>query len=173
MTDKRKVPKKKIIVVGGGFGGVKAALELCKDKRLEVTLVSERSDFFYYPTLYKTATGGSSEESVIPLGEIFADKPVDLYEEKIVAIDKAAKIIISENGHNIQYDVVIFAIGVVTNYFGIEGLKEHAFGIKSLVEAERLKRHLHAQLIADDKPDANHIVVGGGPTGIELAGALG
>ncbi len=61
----------------------------------------------------------------------------------------------------------------MTNYFGIPGLKENSFGIKTIDEAEKLKRHLHAQLIANQEPDLNYVIVGGGPTGIELAGDIG
>lgn len=65
------------------------------------------------------------------------------------------------------------ALGVVTNFFNIKGLEEFAYGIKSLEDAEKLKIHLHQQITDEGKPDLNYVVVGGGPTGIELAGALG
>ena len=165
--------KRKILIVGGGFGGVKAALELCERKDLEVTLVSERSDFFYYPTMYHTATGGSSEQSAIDLGEIFQGKNIKLYMAKATKLDRETKTVICEEGELFNYDDVVFSLGVVTNYFGIPGLQQYSYGIKSIVDVERLKRHLHAQLIAEKQPDLNYIIVGGGPTGIELAGSLG
>ena len=70
-------------------------------------------------------------------------------------------------------DKVVLALGVVTNYFDIPGLPEFSYGIKSIGEAEELKRHLHEQIIDEGKPDLNYVIVGGGPTGIELAGSLG
>src|SRR5690606_20365576 len=71
-----------------------------------------------------------------------------------------------------SYDILIVALGVVTNYFGIDGLEHYAFGIKSIAEAEKFKNHLHKQLTADGKPDLHYVVVGGGPTGVEVSGML-
>ncbi len=171
MTDTKHVPRQKIVVVGGGFGGVRTALELSKHEDFDVTLVSDREDFYYYPTLYLTATGGSEELSTIPLTEIFAEDPVAIVTAKAVAVDPEKKVLTLEKG-TIAYDKIVFALGVVTNYFGIPGLAEYSYGIKSLHEVEELKRHLHAQLLAEHEPDLNYVVVGGGPTGIELAGEL-
>ncbi len=167
----RQKTSQKIVVVGGGFGGVRAALEIAKLADTEVTLVSDREEFYYYPTMYLTAIGGSDELSVIPLSQIFADDSVTVVIAKAVAVDPDKKQLVLETG-SLPYDKIIFALGVVTNYFGIPGLAEHTFGIKSLHEVEELKRHLHAQLIAERKPDLNYVIVGGGPTGIELAGEL-
>ena len=171
MTDTKASPRQKIVIVGGGFGGVRAALEIAKLGYYTVTLVSEREDFYYYPTLYRTATGGSEELSVIPLRDIFADDAVEIIIAKATGIDPDKKVLRLEKG-NIAYDTIIFALGVVTNYFGVPGLAENSYGIKSIHEVEELKRHLHARLIAEHEPDHNYVVVGGGPTGIELAGEL-
>lgn len=169
MTQKTK---QHIVIVGGGFGGVKTALELAKLDAYAVTLISDREDFYYYPTMYRTATGASDDLSAIPLAEIFADKPIRLICAKLTAIDKEARLLTLDNGTVAQYDFLVLALGVITNFFNIPGLQENAYGIKSIPDAERLKRHLHAQLIGDKKLDSNYIVIGGGPTGIELAGAL-
>lgn len=171
MTDTKTNPRRKIVIVGGGFGGVRAALQISRLSFCQVVLVSEREDFYYYPTLYLTATGGSEEASTIPLEDIFADDPVQLIYDTADAVDPVKKELHLKNG-SIQYDAVIFALGVVTNYFGIPGLAENSYGIKSPHEVEELKRHLHAQLIAEHEPDLNYVIVGGGPTGIELAGEL-
>jgi NADH dehydrogenase len=158
--------------VGGGFGGVKAALELCEDRRFKVTLVSSHGNFRYYPTLYRTATGGRKMISSIPLAEIFAGKHIEVIEEHGISIDRKTNTLITESGNQLPFDALILALGVKTNYFGIKGLKEYSFGIKTVAEAEELKRHLHSQLIKEKRPDLNYVVVGGGPTGVELAGAL-
>ncbi|MFZ1249677.1 MAG: FAD-dependent oxidoreductase [Candidatus Saccharimonadales bacterium] len=173
MANTKKNPKQKIVIVGGGFGGIKAALALCNEDFAEVTLVSERSDFYYYPTMYLTATGRSERISAIPLERIFENKKITIVEAKATKVDQAAKNVILETKEAIAYDKLILALGVVTNYFGIPGLEEHSYGIKSIPEITRFKRHLHAQLIAENKPDLRYVVVGGGPTGIELAGDLG
>ncbi|PID99427.1 hypothetical protein CSA80_01550 [Candidatus Saccharibacteria bacterium] len=171
MAHKKTGSVQHIVVVGGGFGGVRAALELAKHPQFQVTLVSEREDLLYYPALYRTATGVSEELSVIPLTEIFADKPVEIIIAKATALDPKWKQLKLEEG-SLSYDTIIFALGAVTNYSGIEGLAKHTYGVRSLHEVEQLKRHLHAQLIAEHEPDLDYVIVGGGSTGVELAGAL-
>lgn len=161
-----------IVIVGGGFAGVKTAIELSRQPYVNVTLVSDRPDFIYYPTLYRTATGGADEQSAIPLIDMLADTSVTLVIDSVVTVDKVAKTITMQSRQKLAYDQLVLALGVTTNYFGIPGLKENSYGIKSIDEALRLKRHLHALLLAENQPDTHYIVVGGGPTGIELAGAL-
>ena len=164
--------KEKVLVVGGGFGGVKAALELAHDPRFSVTLLSDQKDFRYYPTLYHTATGGSRENSSIPLERLFGGKGVTLVQGTAETIDRKMKLILTKDGSAHPYDTLILSLGVVTNYFGIPGLPEYSYSIKSQQEVEKLKLHLHQQLISDKQPDLNYVIVGAGPTGIELSGAL-
>lgn len=163
--------KQKVVIVGGGFGGVKAALELAKDNRFSITLITDRPVFYYYPTLYRTATGGIKNQSAIPLKTIFSGKQIKLVINRVLTIDRRAKTV-STDKKTYEYDTVILALGVVTNYFGIEGLKKHSFGIKSMHEVEELKEHIHKQLVVEGKPDLRYVIVGAGPTGVELAGAL-
>ncbi|MDB5163775.1 MAG: hypothetical protein JWS12_393 [Candidatus Saccharibacteria bacterium] len=163
---------KHVLIVGAGFAGVKTALDLCDDERFKVTLVSDRPTFRYYPTLYHTATGGSDRQSHIPLTTIFKDHHVEVVIASAKKIDRNKKILTTADGQKISYDVIVLALGVVTNYFGIKGLKEYSFGIKSTEDATELKHHLHEQLISQHQPDLNYIVVGGGPTGIELSSSL-
>lgn len=164
--------KERVLIVGGGFGGVKAALELADDPRLEVTLLSESTDFRYYPTLFHTATGGRRANSSIPLERIFADKPVSLAKGVAATLDRKAKTITTTDGKAYGYDSLVIGLGVVTNYFGIAGLDEYSYSIKSQSEAERFKAHLHQQLTDERRPDLHYVIVGAGPTGIELAGVL-
>jgi NADH:quinone reductase (non-electrogenic) len=163
--------KHRIVIVGGGFGGVKAALELAKDDKVAVTLVSDRADFRYYPTLYHTATGGLRAQSSIPLDKILPGS-VTLVRGTADKLDRIKKTIHLRGGKHLDYDTLVLALGTVTNYFGIKGLDKYSYGIKSLEEAARFKTHLHEQLDDDHQPDLNYIIVGAGPTGIELAGAL-
>lgn len=164
--------KQKILIVGGGFGGIKAALDLADDDRFSITLISDRDCFEYHPTLYHTATGGLTSQSQIPLSTIFTNKSVDVIIDKATVLDKRAKTIKTETGKTLSYDSIIFSLGVVTNYFGIKGLAEYSYGIKSIEDIEKFKAHVHQQLIDKRKPDMRYIIVGGGPTGIELAAAL-
>jgi len=164
--------KKKVVIVGGGFAGVKAALELCADDRFAVTLISKQPDFQYYPSLYHTATGGTPAESSIPLETIFSGKDLTIMLDEATTLDRQKTLIKTKHGLKAEYDVLILALGVVTNYFGIKGLEEFSFGMKSIAEIRELKAHIHKQLTNDKAPDPNYVIVGGGPTGIELAGAL-
>lgn len=164
--------KQKIVIIGGGFGGIKTALELCGAEAFSVTLVSDQKDFKYYPMLYRSATGGSRAQSIIPLKDIFAGKDVEVIHDRAEKLDRAKQHIHLSSGKSLPYDVLVLALGVVTNYFGIKGLEQYSYGIKSIEEATALKHHLHQQLIDQHRPDFNYIVIGGGPTGIELAGAL-
>jgi NADH dehydrogenase len=163
---------KNIVIVGGGFAGVKAALELCKTPEFTVTLITKTNTFNYYPTLYKTATGGSRVISSMLLGEIFSGKPVKIIVDTAAKIDRKTNTVLTESGRKITYDELILALGVVTNYFGIKGLDEFSQSMKSIDKAESLKANLNAQIRDAGKPDINYVVVGGGPTGVELAGAL-
>lgn len=164
--------KEKVLIVGGGFGGVKAALELANDDRFKVTLLTDHPSLRYYPALYHNATGGSRASSNIPFDRLFADKKLTVYIDWAQKIDRQAKQIITKTGEKLDYDTLILGLGVVTNYFGIDGLKEHSYSIKTNHEAERFEAHLHKQLQEDGAPDLNYLIVGAGPTGIELAGAL-
>ncbi len=165
-------PKKQVLILGGGFGGVKTALDLCGSDAYSITLMSDSPDFKYYPALYRSATGGSRKSSVIPLADIFEEKPVLIMHERAAKLDREQQMVVTQSKKKIPYDILVVALGSITNYFGIEGLKEYSYGIKSIDEAEELKIHLHRLMLDQRKPDLNYVVVGGGPTGIELAGAL-
>ncbi|HEX8227104.1 MAG TPA: NAD(P)/FAD-dependent oxidoreductase [Candidatus Saccharimonadales bacterium] len=166
--------KQKVLIVGGGFGGIKAALELAdhSSQQYDITLVSDQPNFRYYPALYRTATGGTPANSSIPLARLFKDKPVTLHQGTAVKLDRLTKSLELKDGGSIPFDILILGLGVVTNYFGIPGMQEYSYSIKSHDEIARLKEHLHQQLADERKPDLNYVIVGAGPTGIELAGAL-
>lgn len=163
-----------ITVVGGGFGGVKAALELSKNKKARVTLISDKPDFQYYPALYSTATGGSRMQSWVPLGEIFADREnVTIIQDTVTKLDKTKKIITTAAGKKHEYQKLVLALGSVTTYFGIEGLDHYAYGIKSADEITRLKQHLLQDFSKPHGADTHFLIIGAGPTGVELASSLG
>lgn len=163
-----------ITIVGGGFGGVKAALELAKDATNNITLISDKPDFQYYPALYGTATGHSHAQSWVPLGQIFAGKDnVRVVLDTITSIDPQKHTLTGVSGVAYMYKTVIMALGTVTTYFGIEGLDTYAYGIKSATEIKKLKHHLYSQLSEKGSVDKNYVIVGAGPTGVELAAALG
>jgi NADH dehydrogenase len=164
----------RITIVGGGFGGVRSALKLAKDKENQITLISDREDFQYYPALYSAATGHSYLESWVPLTKIFHGiENVAIKIDAMKTIHPDEKTVESVSGKKYHYDKCILALGVVTTYFGIEGLDAYAYGIKSHDEVVRLKRHIYDDIAMKHHVDKNYVVIGAGPTGVELAAALG
>lgn len=163
-----------ITIAGGGFGGVKAALVLSKKKNARITLITDKPDFQYYPALYGTATGNSHSQSWIPLGEIFAGhNNIEVIIDSVTTLDKAAKTITTASGATHKYNKLVLSLGSVTTYFGIPGLNDFAYGIKSHAEITRLKQHLLEEFSKADGADKDFLIVGAGPTGVELASTLG
>jgi len=167
-----KKQKQHVVIVGGGFAGVKTAIELCDSELFEVSLVTNRPNFEIYGSLYQTIVGGSAKVSTIPLSEIFAERTIEIINGTAKELDRKSKQIITTTGKKISYDILILALGMVTNYFNIKGLPEYSYGMKSLVEAEELKRHIHDNVTKKNLQTYHYVVVGGGPSGIELAGML-
>jgi len=163
----------KVTIVGGGFGGVKAALELAEHPNNHVTLISDKPDFQYYPALFATATGHSHRQSWIPLETIFDDWPnVELITEEKVNLHPDTRQLVGKQG-TYDYKTLILALGSVTTYFGIEGLDTFSYGIKSQDEIRRLQNHLFEEMRDGSDDEKNYVIIGGGATGVELAGALG
>lgn len=163
--------KPRVLIVGGGFGGVKTALELSKHDRFSVTLLSDRDIFRYYPALYHTATGGLYKQSNIPVKRIVNERKVQFIVGSAQQLNRDAHTITTKDGQVLEYDILVLSMGVVTNYFGIKGLEEYSYSIKSWEQIQRFKKHLH-QLYSADTPQQHFVIVGAGPTGIEVAGAL-
>lgn len=159
-----------IVIVGGGFGGVKTALELHKRTKHTITLISDKDHLLYYPALYATATGKSKLQSIIPLSVIFEKTRVKVIQDTIVGYDPTRRIVRGEREYT--YDKIVFALGVVTSYFGIKGLDQYSYSIKSAPEIERFRKHLHDELTVDHHLDKHYVVVGAGPTGTELSAAM-
>ncbi len=160
-----------VVIVGGGFGGIKVALKLSKQRSIRVTLISDKDHFTYYPSLYSVATGGAWRQSFVPLTTILGHTRVKIVNDQIVGYDPSRRMVRGLKA-SYSYDRVIFAMGAVTSYFGIKGLARHSFGVKSYDEVTRFKNHLHDELTSTRKLDKQYVVVGAGPTGIELAASL-
>lgn len=166
-------PLQHIIIVGGGFGGIRAALNLANHRLFRVTLISDQNYFEYHAALYRSATGRSPLEVAIPHAEFFKHaKNVQVVRDKIVDFSTAKKTVTGESGSEWKYDVVIFSVGSVTNYFGIKGLEDYSYGVKSIHQALELKRHIHDSMVAGHE-EHNYVVIGAGATGVELSAELG
>src|SRR5689334_12011695 len=98
----------KVVIVGGGFGGIKTAILLAKDRGNKVTLISDRDQFIFYPTMYSTATGRSKQQSVLPIEDIIKDTSITFIKDTLVSIDTVRKIIVTHD-HQITYDNAVFA----------------------------------------------------------------
>lgn len=164
--------KMRIVIVGAGFGGVRAALKLANNKNIRVRLIAPQSYFEYHAALYRAATGRSPLEVAIPLVDFFeyADN-VEVVEDTVTSVDTRNYKAQGASGTVYAFDRLILAFGDSTNYYDIPGLKEHSFGVKSIHEALRFKRHLHQQLM-DSDIEQSYVVVGGGATGVELAAEM-
>lgn len=165
------------IIIGGGFAGTEIARKLADEGVSNVTLISNKTYFEYYPAFYRVVTGIAPIEVCIPLSEM-VPKEVDLIFEHIKSVDLEKKEVTSSKGHVYKADYIIMALGSQTSYFNIKGLVEHSFGFKSIGEATELKNHIKNLFInkktaTDDMVSTFQVViVGGGPSGVEVAGDL-
>lgn len=171
----------KVVIVGGGFGGVRLALYLVKKNvpGAKIILISDKPHFEYHAALYRVVTGKSPMEVCIPLNEIFDGKDVEVVEDKVIKVYLNQKILQGSSGSKYKFDYLILALGSETAYFDIPGLKEYAFGFKSISEALRLKNHLHEVFAACEKVPKEEkvclvhiVIIGAGTSGAELAGEL-
>ncbi|MBI4004986.1 FAD-dependent oxidoreductase, partial [Candidatus Roizmanbacteria bacterium] len=132
----------RIIIVGGGFAGVRVALDLAKYKNSnsKIVLISDTSHFEYHPALYRVVTGRSPLEVCIPLQDIFQGKNTEIVCDSITNVDISNHQLKGASGSTYHYDILILALGSETVYFNVPGLREYSFGFKSIQEALKLKR---------------------------------
>ena len=169
-----------VVIVGGGFAGIKAARRLA-GQPVRVTLVDKRNFNLFQPMLYQVAAGLVAEADIsIPLRQLFAkDENVQVLLAEVVDLDPAGKTILF-NGSHLRYDHLILATGSGSSYFGHEEWRPLAPPMKILEHAEEIRRRvLNALEAAEQCPDQERrkvlqsaVVVGGGPSGCELAGSL-
>jgi NADH:quinone reductase (non-electrogenic) len=169
-----------VLILGGGFGGVGAAQKL-KDADADVVLVDRHDYHTFQPLLYQLATGLLDTSGV---GHSLRDllerhDNTTIHKAAVTGIDLAARQVSFEGMSPITYDYLVFGLGAAVNFFGTEGAAEHAFPMYTLPHAVRLKNHILERWEASDRDPSliadgalNIVVVGGGPTGIETAGAV-
>jgi NADH dehydrogenase len=170
----------RVVVLGGGFAGIGAARAL-KDADAEVVVVDEHDYHTFQPLLYQLATD-LLETSVVghPLRDLFHEQAnVTVHQDSVTEIDLAGRRVHFAEMAPLAYDHLVVALGARVNFFGTEGAPDHAFPMYTLADAVRLKEHVLRRWEAADKDPAlvedgalNVVVVGGGPTGVESAGAL-
>ena len=169
-----------VVVVGGGFGGLYAARVLA-GKPVRVTLLDRRNHHLFQPLLYQVATAAlNASDIAAPLRSVLRRaKNITVLLAQVDRVDLADRCLVLDRGE-IRYDAVILAVGASHSYFGHEDWEQYAPGLKSLEDALEIRRRvLLAYELAEREHDAaereallTFVVVGGGPTGVELAGAL-
>ncbi len=163
----------KVVIVGGGFGGVDLALLLANQEGVEVSLISKSSNFEYHAALYRSATGRSPREVVIPLSNIFdMHDRVDIIQAEITQIDPDKKHVISEDSEQYHYDLLVLAVGQEINYFGIDGLEENSYSLDTIKNTIRLRQHIRDVVVNSSKQKPHFAVVGAGASGVELSAEL-
>jgi NADH dehydrogenase len=176
----RGAARKRVVIVGGGFAGVACARHLAKRSDLHVTLVDKNDYHQFQPLLYQVATSMLAPGDIAyPLRKIAAEfDAFDTKRGEVVALDPVARTATTRRGETYTGDYLVLAAGSQPNFFGTPGA-EHAFPLYSLDDADRLKtRIIQAFEEADTDPHLadegalDFVVVGGGPTGVEVAGSL-
>jgi NADH dehydrogenase len=174
--------KKRVVIVGGGFGGLAAAKKLGGRQDLSVVLLDRRNHHLFQPLLYQVATAGlNSGDIAIPIRTVLAPyKNIEVFLTQVEHIDLARREV-TIDAATIPYDYLILACGAQHSYFGHENWETYAPGLKTLEQAIEIRRRmLTAFELAEREKDPARIkqlltfaIVGGGPTGVELAGAIG
>ncbi|PRB36069.1 NADH dehydrogenase FAD-containing subunit [Arthrobacter sp. MYb23] len=165
-----------VIIVGAGFAGVAAAKELGR-KGIRVLLIDSNNYHQFQPLLYQVATSQIGVSAIArPLRAVFRRyKTVKVLTSKVDSVNAAERVITTADGRSLQADVLVIAVGAVPNFFNTPGAEEHAFPLYSVTDATKLGSGLTRLLDqADRNPDGSVdvVVVGGGPTGVETAGAM-
>jgi NADH dehydrogenase len=171
----------RVVIVGGGFGGLKAALALGRSGRAQVTLLDKRNHHLFQPLLYQVATASLNPSDIaVPIRQVLARyRTVSVRMETALTVDLAGKAVVTDGGRH-PYDYLILAAGASHSYFGHPEWEEFAPGLKTVEQALEIRRRVltafeQAEKEADAAAQARlltFVVIGGGPTGVEMAGAL-
>ena len=179
-----KFEKKKIVILGAGFGGLRAALDLGRSitklklaDRYEVILVDQNAYHTYAPTLYEIATTDENLASQLDLKRIVTIDvrksigwlPIEFIQSRVSEIDIAGGDIHFESGTRLQFNYLVLALGSQANYFNIPGLADHSLPFKTVLDALRLRQRLLEEVEDPGCPKLRIVVGGGGSTGVELA----
>jgi NADH dehydrogenase len=169
------------VIVGAGFGGLNAA-RLLGGKGVDVTIIDRNNYHGFWPLLYQVATAGTEADSIAyPVRAIFRKhRNVNFEMAQVDRVDLEARRVITNTGRQIPYDYLVLAAGSANNYFGNDALATQTYGLKDIDDAERLRNRLllaFEQAVSERDPERRRalltfVLVGGGPTGVEMAGAL-
>lgn len=176
-----KPGQKQVVIVGGGFAGINAAKEFAGREDVHVVLVDQRNYHLFQPLLYQVATAGLNPSDIaVPIRSLFTkSENISVHLARVESIDLKEKLLIGNEGE-LSYDYLILACGVRHSYFGKPEWEGNAPGLKTLEQATEIRRRiLSAFELAENEPDPvkqkallTFVIVGAGPTGVELAGAI-
>lgn len=171
----------RIVIIGGGFGGIACARAL-RGAPVEVTLIDRNNYHLFQPLLYQVATAALSPADIAePIRKILRRaRNTEVLMAEVTGIDAAARAVLTADGARIGYDTLVIATGSVYNYFGNEAWAEHAPGLKTIDNARAIRaRVLMGFECAERETDParrqalmTSVIIGGGPTGVEMAGAI-
>lgn len=173
--------RKHIVIIGGGFGGIATAKAL-KHADVDVTIIDKLNHHLFQPLLYQVATAELSPGDIAaPIRAILNDNPrAKVVLGEVKSIDPKAKAVHLRNGQAIAFDQLVMATGAQYNYFGHDEWAEYAPGMKSVSDALKVREQLLISMEeAEQFPDSDkrssmltYVIIGGGPTGVEMAGAI-
>src|SRR5690606_6421842 len=172
---------KRIVIIGGGFGGLRLAKKI-STKHYQVVLLDKHNYHTFQPLLYQVATAGLEPDSIAhAIRQIFAKKQNFFFRIAEVQRIDTEKQLIESNIGPLHYDYLVIATGSETNYYGNQNIEKNAMPMKTIPEALDLRslmlQNLEAAFLTNDLDERyrlmNYVIVGGGPTGVELAGAMG
>lgn len=173
---------KQVVIVGAGFAGLNAAKRLRDVPDLNITIIDRENHHLFQPLLYQVAMAALSPADIaVPIRSLFARAAnIRVVKAEAKSVDLGARKVVTDAG-GFSYDYLLLACGARHAYFGHEEWEAHAPGLKTLPQATEIRRRvLEAFEAAEKEPDADarrryltFVVVGGGPTGVELAGAIG
>ncbi|WP_421616868.1 NAD(P)/FAD-dependent oxidoreductase [Brevibacillus sp. TJ4] len=169
---------KQIIILGGGYGGLLSALTARKHmtvEEAEITVVNRFPTHQIITELHRLAAGNLDERNVaLPLEKLLRGKGINLVIDTVETIGLDSKRVTLASGEQLKYDALVVALGSETAFFGIPGLQEYSFTLKSVHDANRIRAHVEERIAAysesRNKADATFVIGGGGLTGIELVG---
>lgn len=176
-------PLKDVVIVGAGFAGLSAAKELAKAP-VTVTIIDQQNHHLFQPLLYQVATAAlTPAEIAVPIRHVLRrQRNAHVLMDRVVGVDTQAQHVVTQSGKTVPYDALVLATGARHSYFGKPHWAEHAPGLKTLNDASGLREKIllafeRAEMVVENDPEAarrfqTFVVVGAGPTGVEMAGAI-
>jgi len=174
-------PARKVLIIGGGFAGLECARKLANDERFAVTLLDRTNHHLFQPLLYQVATASLAAPDIArSIRQILAGaRNVTVLMDEVKSISPAEKKVSAASGAVYDFDYLVLAAGARTGYFGNDQWEKNSLGLKSLADAQDIRRKILSNLeraeLTNDYAERERLmtvaIVGGGPTGVELAGA--